>query len=257
MAVSLSANVRNRRRAAATRSFRNGSSPPRTAVHPRLREGLIRGISGRRRHPSTLQAVPRIITKNRRDPLTLPGAVIHRPAPDDWHPRMPERLDDEELADWRTGRDAGSIRLGAPADRRGARGRRRMKRSSAPYRLCRRFVHTEHRMINCGLGSSRAPSDRIIVRPSRERVRSPRRRPHRPRRPGGSSTRNPPRFGCAHGATAGSGAWSGGRGRRMPQLPLCGPVPATGSLAPAASARVARRRARGSKEMARRVAVSA
>ena len=24
----------------------------------------------------------------------------------EWHPRMPERLDDEELADWRAGRDA-------------------------------------------------------------------------------------------------------------------------------------------------------
>jgi hypothetical protein len=34
-----------------------------------------------------------------------PGAVI-RPALGEWHPRMPERLDDEELADWRAGRDA-------------------------------------------------------------------------------------------------------------------------------------------------------
>ena len=33
-----------------------------------------------------------------------PGAVI-RPDPGDWHPRMPERLDEEELADWRAGRD--------------------------------------------------------------------------------------------------------------------------------------------------------
>jgi hypothetical protein len=56
-----------------------------------------------------LQALPRIITYNRRDPLTLPGAVIHRPAPGDWQPPMPERLDEEELADWRAGRDAGSI----------------------------------------------------------------------------------------------------------------------------------------------------
>ena len=29
-----------------------------------------------------------------------------RPVPGEWHPRMPERLDEEELADWRTGRDA-------------------------------------------------------------------------------------------------------------------------------------------------------
>ena len=34
-----------------------------------------------------------------------PGAVI-RPAPGEWHPRMPEHLDDEELADWHAGRNA-------------------------------------------------------------------------------------------------------------------------------------------------------
>src|SRR5204863_5611283 len=34
-----------------------------------------------------------------------PGAVI-RPDPGEWHPRMPERLDEDELADWRAGRDA-------------------------------------------------------------------------------------------------------------------------------------------------------
>ena len=34
-----------------------------------------------------------------------PGAVI-RPIPGEWHPRMPERLDEEGLADWRAGRNA-------------------------------------------------------------------------------------------------------------------------------------------------------
>jgi hypothetical protein len=34
-----------------------------------------------------------------------PGAVI-RSEPGEWHPRMPERLDEEELADWRAGRNA-------------------------------------------------------------------------------------------------------------------------------------------------------
>jgi hypothetical protein len=34
-----------------------------------------------------------------------PGAVI-RPEPGEWHPHIPERLDHEELADWRAGRDA-------------------------------------------------------------------------------------------------------------------------------------------------------
>jgi len=34
-----------------------------------------------------------------------PGAVI-RPVPGEWQPRMPEQLDEEELADWRAGRNA-------------------------------------------------------------------------------------------------------------------------------------------------------
>jgi len=34
-----------------------------------------------------------------------PHAVI-LPDPGEWHPRMPDRLDEEELADWRAGRDA-------------------------------------------------------------------------------------------------------------------------------------------------------
>ena len=34
-----------------------------------------------------------------------PGAVI-RPVLGKWQPRMPERLDEEELADWRAGRNA-------------------------------------------------------------------------------------------------------------------------------------------------------
>ena len=34
-----------------------------------------------------------------------PGAVI-RPDPGEWYPRMPDRLDEDERADWRSGRDA-------------------------------------------------------------------------------------------------------------------------------------------------------
>ena len=34
-----------------------------------------------------------------------PRAVIH-PDPAEWHPRMPKQLDEEELGDWRAGRDA-------------------------------------------------------------------------------------------------------------------------------------------------------
>jgi hypothetical protein len=34
-----------------------------------------------------------------------PAAVI-RPVLGEWHPHMPKHLDDEELADWRAGRNA-------------------------------------------------------------------------------------------------------------------------------------------------------
>ena len=34
-----------------------------------------------------------------------PGAVI-RPDRGEWYPRMPDRLDEDELAHWRSGRDA-------------------------------------------------------------------------------------------------------------------------------------------------------
>jgi hypothetical protein len=49
-----------------------------------------------------------------------PGAV-NRPAPGEWHPRVPERLDEEEL-DWRAGRNAvyqlAALTIGAPRSRR-------------------------------------------------------------------------------------------------------------------------------------------
>jgi hypothetical protein len=71
-----------------------------------------------------------------------PGAVI-RPVPGEWHPRMPERLDEEELADWRTGRNAvyqlAALTIG---------GRRRISRAYPPYLLCRRFVPIKHNEIN-------------------------------------------------------------------------------------------------------------
>jgi hypothetical protein len=33
-------------------------------------------------------------------------AVVIRPVPGEWHPHVPERLDEEEFADWRAGRSA-------------------------------------------------------------------------------------------------------------------------------------------------------
>ena len=32
--------------------------------------------------------------------------MVIRPELGEWHPRMPDRLDEKELADWRAGRDA-------------------------------------------------------------------------------------------------------------------------------------------------------
>jgi hypothetical protein len=55
-----------------------------------------------------------------------PGAVI-RPVPGQWRPRMPERLDEEELADWRWPQCRVSARR---ADhRRAPRRRRRLSRA--------------------------------------------------------------------------------------------------------------------------------
>ena len=55
-----------------------------------------------------------------------PGAVI-QPVPGEWHPRMPECLDEDELADW-----AGWAQCGLSArradNRRVPRGRRRITR---------------------------------------------------------------------------------------------------------------------------------
>ena len=57
-----------------------------------------------------------------------PAAAI-RPVPGGRHPRMPERLDDGELADWRSGHNAGLSARGADG-RRAPGGRRRMRRAS-------------------------------------------------------------------------------------------------------------------------------
>jgi hypothetical protein len=58
-----------------------------------------------------------------------PGAVI-RPEPGEWQPRMPERLDEGELVDWRAGRDA-VYQLAALTAARGLRSPPR-RRASLP-----------------------------------------------------------------------------------------------------------------------------
>ncbi len=60
-----------------------------------------------------------------------PGAVI-RPVPGKWHPRIPERLDEEEPADWRAGRNPVSARRIDP--RRAPCGRRRISAGIREHR---------------------------------------------------------------------------------------------------------------------------
>jgi hypothetical protein len=78
-------------------------SPPRKVTYfepvpPRLARNTV--------IESTFEVGRRLCCTMRVDCGQLdPGAVI-RPVPGEWHPRIPERLDDEELADWRAGRNA-------------------------------------------------------------------------------------------------------------------------------------------------------
>jgi hypothetical protein len=46
-------------------------------------------------------------------PAPLIATAVIRPEPGEWYPRMPERLGEEELADWRAGGDA-VYQLAAP-----------------------------------------------------------------------------------------------------------------------------------------------
>ena len=76
-------------------------TPPRKVTHfepvaPRLARNIV--------IVSTFEVGRRFRCTMRVDCRELdPGALI-QPEPGEWHPRMPERLDDEELADWHAGR---------------------------------------------------------------------------------------------------------------------------------------------------------
>ncbi|MGC2201189.1 MAG: hypothetical protein WA633_13725 [Stellaceae bacterium] len=78
-------------------------SPPRKVTYfepvpPRLARNTIieSTFEVRRCFPCTMR-----VDRGQFDP----DAVI-RPDPGEWHPRMPEQLDEEELADWRAGSNA-------------------------------------------------------------------------------------------------------------------------------------------------------
>jgi hypothetical protein len=55
---------------------------------------------------STFEVGRRFRCTMRVDCGRLDPASVIRPVRGEWYPHMPERLDQEELADWRAGRDA-------------------------------------------------------------------------------------------------------------------------------------------------------
>ena len=78
-------------------------SPPRKVTYfepvpPRLARNTI--------IESTFEVGRRFRCTMRLDCGQLDPSTVIRPVPGEWHPLMPEQLDEEELADWRTGRDA-------------------------------------------------------------------------------------------------------------------------------------------------------
>ena len=110
---------------------RTGPAAPRAQHHHR--------VDVRRRPPLPLHDARRT--------WPAPAAVI-RPAPGDWHPRMPKRLDDGSS---RTGARAAMrvCRLAALADRRRDRGADAQSEHLLGTDGCPRFIHAEHNMINC------------------------------------------------------------------------------------------------------------
>ena len=78
-------------------------SPPRKVTYfepiaPRLARNTV--------IESTFEVGHRFRCTMRVDCGRLDPGVVIRPELGEWHPRMPDRLDEEELADWRAGRDA-------------------------------------------------------------------------------------------------------------------------------------------------------
>jgi hypothetical protein len=78
-------------------------SPPRKVTYfepvaPRLARNTI--------IESTFEVGRRFRCTMRVDCGQLDAGAMIGPEPGEWYPRMPERLDEEELADWRAGRNA-------------------------------------------------------------------------------------------------------------------------------------------------------
>jgi hypothetical protein len=78
-------------------------TPPRKVTYfepvaPRLARNTI--------IESTFEVGRRFRCTMRIDCSQLDPGAVNRPDPGEWHPRIPRRLDEEELADWRAGRNA-------------------------------------------------------------------------------------------------------------------------------------------------------
>jgi hypothetical protein len=78
-------------------------SPPRKVTYfepvaPRLGRNTI--------IESTFEVGRRFRCTLRVDCGQIDPATVIRPVPGEWRPHMPQRLDEEELADWRGGRNA-------------------------------------------------------------------------------------------------------------------------------------------------------
>ena len=78
-------------------------SPPRKVTYfepvpPRLARNTI--------IESTFEVGRRFRCKMRVDCAQLEPSTVIRPVLGEWQPQIPERLDEEELADWRAGRNA-------------------------------------------------------------------------------------------------------------------------------------------------------
>ena len=91
-----------------TEEERNGPAaarPGKSRISSRSRRAsrATRSSSRRSRSAATSAGTMRV------DCGQLDPAAVIRPEPGEWHPRMPERLDDEELAGWRAGHPASSF----------------------------------------------------------------------------------------------------------------------------------------------------
>jgi|ERR1700737_3268542 len=75
--------------------FTAGARPSRSAVG-----------AGNTIIESTFEVGRRFRCAMRVDCSQLDAGAVIRPVPGEWHRRIPERLDEEELADWRSGRNA-------------------------------------------------------------------------------------------------------------------------------------------------------